>query len=87
MFARVKARSKIDEHIDRGSSHKLVHKIHVPLISAPDIEIIVDKQSFYLEPGQAYEVNNLQRHGVSNPTNIDRTHFIFEVFDSSEYSA
>jgi len=86
MFARLKARSRIDEHIDHGSSHKQVHKIHVPLTSLPDIHFKVNNETFYLQPGCAYEVNNLVKHGVDNPTDSDRIHFIFEVFDAGKNS-
>jgi len=86
MLARLKPHSVIEPHIDRGSSYEFVHKIHIPLISQPDVEFIVEDKVFFLQPGYAYEVNNLKKHGVSNPTNINRVHFIFEVFDSVDES-
>lgn len=82
MFARLRANSNIEQHIDHGSSHPRVHKIHVPLVSHQNIEFLISDSKFYLEPGKAYEVNNLKPHGVVNPTPIDRIHLIFEVFDT-----
>ena len=81
MLARLKAQSVIDPHIDHGSSHALVHKIHVPLVSHADVEFLVGGTSSCLRPGYAYEVNNLIEHGASNATSNDRIHFVFEVFD------
>lgn len=80
MFARLQAGGRIDPHIDHGISHKHVHKIHIPLISHPDVVFFTAGNTYYLEPGKAYEVNNLKEHGVDNPSDIDRVHFIFEVF-------
>lgn len=86
MFARLNAHSEIDLHIDHGSSHALVHKIHVPLISHAEIQFKINDEVFFLQPKHAYEVNNLKPHGVSNPTDIDRVHFIFEVFEGQPNS-
>lgn len=84
MFAKLKKNSRIDPHIDHGHSHRYVHKIHVPLISHPDICFLIKDEVFFLEPGWAYEVNNLVPHGVENPTSADRLHFIFEVYDQHD---
>jgi len=82
MFARLKARSIIEQHIDHGSSHKQAHKVHIPLITNEDTTFTIAKESFSLLAGNAYEVNNLTWHGVNNNSDQDRVHFIFEVFDN-----
>ncbi|HFD12775.1 MAG TPA: aspartyl beta-hydroxylase [Crenotrichaceae bacterium] len=81
MLARLNAGANIDQHKDNGNSNHYVHKIHVPLLSTPKVKFLEGKQTFFLKPGNAYEVNNLIAHGVVNDSEQDRIHFIFELFN------
>lgn len=36
-----------------------------------------------MEPGYAYEMNNMVNHGVVNPTNIGRVHLMVDLIPSS----
>jgi len=82
MLAKLKAGQKIDQHIDKGRSNLYVHKIHVPIITDPQVLFYEKKQSFYLQVNNAYEVNNIIPHGVDNQSQNDRVHLIFEMFDN-----
>lgn len=81
MLARLRAGHIIDPHYDGAGSNLRVHKIHVPLITNPDALFQVNDDQFHLEPGKAYEVNNIVSHGASNMGTEDRIHFIFEVYE------
>jgi aspartyl/asparaginyl beta-hydroxylase (cupin superfamily) len=81
MFARLDANSVIDRHHDAAIGNRMTHKIHVPLRTSPEIAFEVQGEFTHLAKGFAYEVNNVRPHGVHNPTDQARVHFIFEVFD------
>lgn len=81
MLARLMAGSFIDNHIDGAGSNLRAHKIHVPLFTNPDALFFCSKEPFHLAEGRAWEVNNINSHGVVNRGAEDRIHFIFEVFD------
>ena len=81
MLARLSAGYGIDPHRDGAGSNLYTHKIHIPLFTNSGATFFVDGQSFHLEEGTAYEVNNLTTHGVRNDGKTDRIHLIFEVFD------
>ena len=83
MLARLLPRQVIDRHVDGAGANLYTHKVHVPLITAPEVEFLIEEEVRHLEVGQAYEVNNIVRHGVSNPTEIARVHLIFEHFDAA----
>lgn len=87
MLAKLMAGQEIDKHIDKGRSNHYVHKIHVPLVTHPDVQFFEKEKSFYLESGYAYEVNNLIPHGVINDSDLDRVHLIFEMFNDTEWSS
>ncbi len=83
MLARLEAGAIIDPHVDGAGSHILTHKIHVPLITNPGALFLTGEDTCHLEAGQAYEVNNIGRHGAMNHGLEDRIHFIFEVFEGA----
>lgn len=82
MLAKLKAGGKIDKHIDYVVRDQYVHKIHIPLITNPKAEMLIDNEVFHLEEGKAYEVNNLVYHAVNNDGEEDRIHFIFEYYNN-----
>jgi len=55
----------------------------VPLVTNPGVLFLTGETWTHLEVGQAYEVNNIVRHGVVNNGDEDRIHFIFEVFEGA----
>lgn len=81
MLAKLRAGCSIDKHTDKGQSNQYVHKIHVPIVTHPNVRFFEKDRSFFLEKGHAYEVNNLIPHGVINNSEIDRVHLIFEMFN------
>ena len=83
MLARVAAGHGIDLHEDRGGMTSLVHKIHVPIETSPQATFTVGSDTFHLEAGSAYEVNNMAPHGAFNGGTRDRIHFIFEMFEGA----
>lgn len=87
MLARLSAGYGIDPHKDGAGSNLYTHKIHIPLITNPQATFYVDGQSFFLQMGRAYEVNNIKTHGVKNAGADDRIHLIFEVYDAATQKA
>lgn len=83
MLARLKAGGRIEKHSDGAGSNLSSHKIHVPLISNPNVRFHIGDKTCHLEVGRAYEVNNIVKHGVDNLGDEDRIHFIFEVYDAA----
>lgn len=83
MLARLQAGHIIDRHLDGEGSNLQAHKIHVPLQTNPHVVFSVKDRDFHLSAGHAWEVNNIDAHGVANNGAEDRIHFIFEVYDDA----
>ena len=81
MLARLSAGGEIDEHIDAGPRNRQIHKIHIPIQTAPEVLFYVDTESYHLAKGYAYEVNNIVKHKAINNSKEARIHLIFEYFD------
>lgn len=85
MFARLAAGNAIDRHVDGAGSNLQCHKIHVPLVTNPKATFTVADEEFHLPVGHAYEVNNIKPHAAANLGDEDRIHFIFELYDASQF--
>lgn len=79
MFARLQAGEVIDRHCDGRGSNLVSHKIHIPIVTDPAVIMDISTESFHLELGVAYEVNNIVSHAVTNGSDEDRIHLIFEL--------
>lgn len=83
MLAKLLPKSTIALHIDASPSAVIPHKIHIPLQTTPDVVMNFADKNCHLAVGFAYEVNNRIQHGVSNPSDHERIHLIFDYFDKS----
>lgn len=83
MLARLRSGHSIAPHVDGKGSNLVSHKVHIPLITNTDAMFYINGKARHLEAGQAYEVNNIVKHGADNRGSEDRIHLIFEHFDAA----
>lgn len=81
MIARLAAEGRIRPHIDHHPSFAVGHRIHVPLVTNPAVEFLVNDQAVVMHEGRAYELNNLLPHSVYNGGNEERIHLIFDYME------
>jgi len=81
MLARMAPGGVIHPHRDENPAAKWPHKIHVPLLTNPDVTFFVEGQAYHFIEGEAVEVNNMGQHAVQNRGSTDRIHLIFEYYD------
>ena len=79
VYPKMPAQTHIGQHIDRGYYLKTVHRLHVPIVTNPDVLFHIGDTKFHMEEGRVYEINNQQRHGVSNLGNTHRIHLIVDI--------
>lgn len=77
MAAKLLSGGRIAKHFDAHPSFAAAHRIHVPLVTNPDVDFLIRGVDHHLEEGIAYEVSNLDYHAVTN-RGADRIHFIFD---------
>jgi hypothetical protein len=85
MLARLLGGAEIGAHTDSAPAARVPHKIHVPILTAPEIDFIAEGSHYHLELGSAYEVNNRVLHGGINRSSVDRVHLIFDYFDGAAH--
>lgn len=72
---------EIPEHVDFGPTLEVTHRVHVPLETHPAVQFIVEDESIPLQVGQAYELDNMRRHRVHNPSPFRRVHIIVDYYE------
>lgn len=80
MLSSLRGHAQVPPHVDANPSSLIPHKVHVPLITTPEVTFVVDGERHHLPVGRAYELNNMLIHSVENAGGIDRVHFIFEIY-------
>ena len=81
MIANLLPGSRITPHIDTHPSFAVGHRIHVPLLTSELVDFSIAGEVFHLQEGHAYEINNLEMHGVHNRGTQDRLHLIFDYVE------
>jgi hypothetical protein len=78
ILVKLKAKTIIPAHIDKGDTLLKCHRIHLPIISNDKNIFSVGVSKLHLKPGELWEINNRHEHGVVNGGNEDRIHLIID---------
>lgn len=84
MLARMAPGGIIRPHVDANPAAQWPHKIHVPLLTNPEVGFLCGGSMHHFPEGEAVEVNNLELHAVRNDGTTDRIHLIFEYYDQDQ---
>lgn len=76
---KLKAGSIIKEHIDPGTGREQPElRIHIPIITSPDIQFYCNGQRIMMESGKVYFIDTSFTHSVYNRSEIDRVHLVID---------
>jgi hypothetical protein len=75
----------VHEHRDMtGAAPMGVVRLHVPIVTHPDVEFRVNGTRLFLRPGEAWILDTSYRHSVANKSAVERVHLVVDVeFDRS----
>lgn len=79
-FARLRPNGVVGTHPDTGGFLETCHRIHIPIITNPDVKYVIEDREYYWEPGKVYEFDNTRLHGVINRSNQWRVHLMFNLY-------
>jgi hypothetical protein len=82
-LAELPAGAAIAPHRDNGIAITAVHRIHVPVITHPDVQFYIDRIPHYLEAGTIYEFDNTRLHAVENRSPERRVHLMLDLMPAS----
>jgi aspartyl/asparaginyl beta-hydroxylase (cupin superfamily) len=79
LFAKLPTGKQIPNHTDSGFMLTTCRRFHVPIITNDGVEFTINNESFNMEKGYVYEINNNVTHSVVNNGGKDRIHLIFDI--------
>jgi Aspartyl/Asparaginyl beta-hydroxylase len=78
VLAKLCAGGRIGLHEDLGLSLRSSRRIHIPIITNPNVKLTVGGESIHMQPGEIWEINNTRLHGAENPGPGYRVHLIVD---------
>lgn len=84
LIPRMRPGTEIPEHKDLSVVFNVSHRIHVPLVTNPDVYFMIDGERCVMEEGNAYEINNKAIHSVANRGAEPRIHLLFDIYIPKE---
>jgi len=79
MLPKLKATGNIGAHKDDGYYLNAVRRHHIPIITNEQVTFIVDKEEINMREGEVWEINNMKKHEVLNPSDQDRIHLLIDI--------
>jgi hypothetical protein len=80
MFAKLRAGGTIAEHVDGAVALRMVHRIHIPIVTNDDVHFFIDETDFSFKVGEVIEFDNTRFHAVKNDSAEDRIHLIVDYY-------
>lgn len=69
----------VNEHTDINYYWRSHFRIHVPIITHPDVQFYCRGKPVHMAAGEAWTFDNWQMHKVVNPTAITRIHLVIDT--------
>jgi hypothetical protein len=77
-LVRLKSGGNITAHTDNNYSLVHSHRVHLPIITNPQVEFTVGSEVINMKEGELWEINNRRMHSVGNTGPEDRVHLILD---------
>lgn len=82
-IVKLKAGAKIRKHVDGGTMLHYSRRIHIPVITNPEVYFTVNNEKINMIESQGYEINNTLPHSVENNSALDRVHIIIDIMPNN----
>ena len=78
ILTRLVAGGTISPHTDFGFSLMHCHRVHIPLVTNPEVKFTVGERTIHMQEGELWEINNSYVHKVVNGGTEARVHMILD---------
>lgn len=76
---------EVAEHIDFNYHWYTRVRIHIPIVSNPDVTFYCDDENVHMRPGESWIFNSWRRHRVVNAGTRDRIHLVIDAAGSGRF--
>ena len=82
---RLDPHSTVPEHADINYHWFYRVRLHIPVITRPEVRFHCDGQSVHMAAGEAWIFDNWRRHHVENPTDDTRIHLVADTSGTAAF--
>jgi hypothetical protein len=82
---RLDPRSTVPEHADINYQWFYRVRMHIPIVTRPEVRFYCGGQSVHMAPGEAWIFDNWRRHHVENPTDETRIHLVADTSGTAAF--
>jgi hypothetical protein len=75
----------VPEHADIHYHWFYRVRLHVPILSLPQVQFTCDGERVHMAPGEAWVFDNWRLHDVANPTAAERIHLVADTSGSASF--
>jgi len=79
------AGGEVSQHVDFNYHWYTRVRIHIPVITNPDVTFYCADQEIHMQAGECWTFNNWRRHKVVNASSEDRIHLVVDTAGSSRF--
>lgn len=84
-FMRLEPNHGVPSHIDMQYYWRTHTRVHIPIVTHPDVRFYCEDQSVHMAAGEAWTFDNWREHKVVNEPNTRRVHLTFDTYGSTEF--
>lgn len=82
---RLNAGAEVSEHVDFNYHWYSRVRIHVPIVTNPDVIFHCGDQAIHMQAGECWIFDSWRRHKVLNSSDQDRVHLVIDTSGSSRF--
>ena len=82
---RIDAGAEATEHVDTNYYWLERVRVHVPIVTTPEVRFICDAQSIHMAAGEVWIFDTFRRHNVVNPGSTPRIHLVVDTVGSPKF--
>lgn len=75
--------TKIHRHYDKPNLYSFCHRVHVPIITDPNVKFFIDDNPYFFKAGEFFEFDNKRFHMVHNDSDIFRIHLVIDLLPNN----
>ncbi len=84
---RIEGNAEATMHVDTNYYWQRRVRIHVPVITTPNVQFICGEQTINMKPGEFWIFDTWRMHNVINPEPTERIHLVIDTVGSPEFWA
>jgi len=77
--------STVPEHTDINYHWFHRVRLHIPIVTTPDVKFFCDDQVVHMAPGEAWIFDNWRMHKVENNSDIERVHLVADTTGNGRF--